>query len=148
MTWRYGEIITAFLRPHTAPYDIRAARDLAVEKSCGTNAFLREEVYQVRPEVRKSRKLAGSVKSVWSQFNWLARLKFFSSFQAIEKKHSIIKLFVVKQKYKYRIERGQALHHAPSRFNADPYDMRYSDKVGSQHSRPHLSSQFQVFIIL
>lgn len=149
MTRRSGGIIIAFLRPHSAPYDTRAARDLAVEKSCGTNAFLREEVDQVRAEVRKSRKLAGSVKPVWSQFNWLARLKFFSSFQASgTKKHSILKQFVVKQKYKYRIERGQALHHAPSRFIADPYNMRYSDKVGSQHSRPHLSSQFQVFIIL
>lgn len=41
-----------------------AARDLAVEKSCGTDAFLGEEGDHVGAEVRKSRKLAGSGKPV------------------------------------------------------------------------------------
>lgn len=44
-------------------------------------------------------------------------------------------MLVVKPNYKYRVERGQALRHPPSRVEADPGDVRYSDKVGSRHSR-------------
>lgn len=57
MTWRSGEIIIAFLRSRMAPYDIRAARGLAAEKSRGTNAFLRAPSLSSQSASEKAQKI-------------------------------------------------------------------------------------------